>query len=618
MHGYAGQVLRVDLSHGILTTESHDEDVLRKFVGGTGLGAKYLYEEVEAEIGWDDPENRLLIFTGPLGATPIGGTGTFSIVFKGPMTNLAGATQASGMFGAFLKLSGYDGVVVVGKSSAWAYLYIDDEGVPHLRDASSLIGLSTRETELEILRQLGLSRAQASVYSIGPAGEHLVRFACLVGDGGHVAAHNGIGAVFGAKKLKAMVVARGRRKIDIANRSALKEYRVALDEAATGFAGGILDEFGTGGLIHGIYNAGMLPIRNYTAYSYPEIDRVCGQYIRANYEVKHDPCWACRVGHVHTVRITEGPYEGFAGEEPEYECIAACGPQMGITEPDGVIVLSNEIDWLGMDVNESGWLIGWLMECYEKGLISKSDLDGIELTWGNVEAVRQIVRLIACREGIGDWLAEGVMRASRQVSPEAQAIGVYTLKGASPRTHDHRARWTELLDTVCSNTSTIEASFGAPPNISGMKSLQDPFSPEDVVRVNAETAGYRQFEDCVGICRFCSAAPEALVGAVNCVTGWDMDMQEAMQVGLRSINLLRMFNFRHGLDVALEWGSPRYISVPVDGPAEGKSIGEHLGAMRSEYWEQMGWDTETGYPKPETLRALGLEFAEQDLPGTNE
>jgi aldehyde:ferredoxin oxidoreductase len=531
MHGYAGQVLRVDLAHRILTAEPHGEGVLRKFVGGTGLGAKYLYEEVGPEIGWNDSENRILIFTGPLGATPIGGTGTFSIVFKGPMTNLAGATQASGMFGAFLKLSGYDGIAIAGKSSDWTYLYIDDEGEPHLRDANALLGLSTRETELEILRQLGIRRTRASVYSIGPAGEHLVRFACLVGDGGHVAAHNGIGAVFGAKKLKAIVVARGRRKIEIANPTALNEHRVALDEASAGFAGGILDKFGTGGLIHGIHDAGMLPVRNYATNLYPSIDRVCGQHIRTKYEVHPEPCWACRVGHVHTVKITEGTYEGFEGEEPEYECIAACGPQMGITEPDGVIVLSNEIDWLGMDVNESGWLIGWLMECYEKGLISKSELGGIELTWGNVEAVRQIVRLIAYREGIGDWLAEGVMRASRKVGSEAEAIGVYTLKGASPRTHDHRARWTELLDTVCSNTGTIEASFGAPPDIPGMKPLQDPFSPKDVVRVNVETAGYRQFEDCVGICRFCSAAPEALVGAVNCVTGWDMDMQEATQVG---------------------------------------------------------------------------------------
>lgn len=609
MYGYTGQILRVDLSSGLVAPESYDPALLRLFVGGTGMGARYLYDEVGAEVSWDSPESYIFVFGGPLNGTTVGGTGTYSVVFKGPMTHLAGASQASGMFGAFLRFAGYDGVVITGRAEDWTYLYIDAQGRPSLRDARSLLGLNTRDTEQAILREIGLTQAQASVYGIGPAGENLVRFACVVGEGGHVVAHNGIGAVFGAKRLKGIAVARGKQRVKVADPVGLQGYRVLLDKAAMDFGGGILREFGTGGLIHGIHRTGMLPVRNYTTSLYPAIERVCGQYLRATYRVKPAPCWACRVAHVHTIELTEGPYVGFKGEEPEYEGIAACGPQMGVTEPDGVVVLCNEIDWLGLDVNESGWIVGWLMECRERNLLSIDDLDGIDLTWGNVEAIRQVLSRIAYRQGVGNWLAEGVMRAAERMGAEAQSIGIYTLKGAAPRSHDHRARWTELLDTVCSNTSTIEASFGAPPAIPGVTPLQNPFSPEEVARVNAATAGYRQFEDCLGICRFCSAAPEALVGAVNCVTGWDMDMAEAMQIGRRAITLLRLFNFRHGLDISREWGSPRYVSVPVDGPAQGLGIGEHLASMRSTYWQLMGWDPQTGYPKPETLIELGLEYA---------
>jgi aldehyde:ferredoxin oxidoreductase len=198
------------------------------------------------------------------------------------------------------------------------------------------------------------------------------------------------------------------------------------------------------------------------------------------------------------------------------------------------------------------------------------------------------------------------MRASVKVGGEAPDLGVYTLKGASPRSHDHRARWYELLDTCLSNTSTIEASFGLPPALPGTFKLTDPFSPGQVSAANAAFGGWRQFEDCLGICRFCSGAPLLVLDCVNSVTGWQLDVPKALEIGQRAINQLRVFNFRHGLDPNLEAPSPRYQSTPVDGPARGKGIAEHFNQMRQDYWRQMGWEPETGNPLPETLERLGL------------
>jgi aldehyde:ferredoxin oxidoreductase len=594
------------LSQGHLAQHGIPRDWAAKWVGGTGLGARILLDETPTGVEWDDPESRLILASGPLGGTRVPGTGTYSVVFKGPMTNLAGATQASGFLGAFLKLSGFDAVVIQGTAPAWCYLYIHD-GQAELRPADHLVGRDTWEVEELIAQELGVRSSQLSVCSIGLAGENRVRFAALASDKGHIAAHNGVGAVLGAKKLKAIAVARGSHQVPVYDPERLSVAAARLlEHATTQFAGGLIHEVGTGGLVPGVYASGQLPVKNYTTNIFPEYEAVSGQTLRADHEIRPHPCWACGVAHVKMVKVLSGPYAGFEGEEPEYEALAGWGPQIGNADLGAVVMLSNLSDRLGLDLNEASWTVGWVMECYERGILGRSDLDGLEMTWGNIPAVEALLHKIARREGCGDWLAEGVMRASAQVGGEAPNLGVYTLKGASPRGHDHRARWYELLDTCLSNTSTIEASFGMPPALPGAPKLTDPFSPEQVSTVNAVTGGWRQFEDCLGICRFCSTDPLAVIDCVNSVTGWQIDVREALDIGARAINQLRVFNFRHGLDPDLEAPSPRYQSTPLDGPAEGKGIAEHFDAMRRNYWAKMGWDPETGKPLPETLERLGL------------
>jgi aldehyde:ferredoxin oxidoreductase len=421
-----------------------------------------------------------------------------------------------------------------------------------------------------------------------------------------------LGAVLGSKNVKAVVAYKGKINFPIHDRDRLKTANLAMFEHAKTF--GTVYEWGTAGGFSAVHDAGALPVKNYTTNIFPEHAQMNGQYMRTRFELRSVPCYQCRFAHVKEVTVTEGPYTGFVGEEPEYEQVAAWGPQIGNTDLGAVVMLTREVDDLGLDCNEAGWTVGWAMECYEKGLLTQSDLDGLELTWGNVEAVRALLQKIATREGIGDLLAEGVMRASRQLGGEAADLAVFTHKGASPRTHDHRGRWVELFDTAVTNTSTLEATWaGVHPQLVDQPLLTDPFSHQQVASTNARFNGIRQFDDCLGTCRFVAADPKLQLECLNAVTGWDLALHDAFAVGRRIVNQLRVFNFQHGLKKEDERPSRKYGSVPIDGPAKGKDVMEQWGQMLETYYTEMGWDPSTGKPLPETLRALDLEDLISDL-----
>lgn len=612
LFGFMGQILRVDLSEKKAWSEKPDEEIYRKYIGGVSLGAKYLYEEVPPHVGWSSPENRLILMSGPLAGTKVSGSGTFCALAKGPMTNMAASTQANGFFGAFLRFSGFDGLIIQGRASTPTYLYIHDAEI-EFRDASHLMGNDTLETEENLREELKLGR-KLSIYTIGPAGENLVRFAAIVGDGGHVAAHNGVGAVMGSKNLKAIAVRRGALRPPIKDQETLSTLAKKLLEDAKNFNNGRLYKLGTNGVFAPASKGGWLPIRNYTTNLIEDYEKLLPEYTRTHFEIKPRPCWACGLHHVHHVRVTEGPYKDLQAEEPDYECVAAWGPLTGNNEPGAVVMLSNLTDRLGLDVNESGYTIAWVMECYEKGLLTEKDTDGLQMKWGNVEGTKKMLQMIARREGFGDILAEGVKRASEKIGGEAAELAVYTLKGNTPRGHDHRARWSELLDTCLSDTGTIQATFGPlRPDLLGEPPVQNQFSPEEIPRINALVSGWHQFEDCLGVCRFCIKSPQLTLESVEAVTGWEMDLEHAMTIGKRGINHLRVFNIRHGLKREMERPSARYGSVPVDGPVKGRGIMPDWDELVYNYYSHMGWDVKTGKPFPETLRSLGLDHLIKDL-----
>jgi len=614
MEGYVGRILRVDLSTGKIWTEELDKSTAEKWVGGVGLGAKYLYEEVPPGVKWSDPENRLIWTSGPLAGSGVSGAATFNVMAKGPMTNLAGASQANGFFGAYIKFSGFDGIIFQGISSHLVYLLVQG-GKAEIRDARHLRGKDVWEVEDTLRSELGVKERDVSIFGIGPAGENKVLYSAIVGDRGHLAAHNGLGAVMASKNLKAVVAYNGERNFGIYDAERLREKNKEVFEAAKTF--GVIYEWGTGGGFSALYGIGALPIRNYTTNIYPEHERMNGQYLRTHFTIRSKPCYQCRIAHVKEVTVTEGPYKGFVGEEPEYELLAALGPVIGNTDLGAVVMLTREVDRLGMDCNEAAWTIGWTMECYEKGVFTQKETDGLDLRWGNVEAVRELLARIARREGyLGNLLAEGVMRASQQVGGEAADWAVYARKGVTPRTHDHRGqdRWYELFDTCLTNTSTIEATWaGVHPKFVDLEEPSDSFSHEQVSTFNARYSGIRQFDDCVGTCRLAAPNPKLVLECLNAVTGWNWTLEDAFALGRRVINQLRVFNFRHGMKAEDEMPSTRYGSIPGDGPAEGVNIMGKWPWMVENYYRLMGWDAKTGKPLPETLRNLGLGELVKDL-----
>jgi len=610
--GYVGQMIRIDLTTSQTHVEELDAETLKKWVGGIGLGAKLLYDEIPAGVEWSDPENRIILTTGPLSGSGVFGAGTFNVATKGPMTHMAGSSQANGYFGAYLKFSGFDGVVLQGKAPNPVYLLFRD-GKLEIRDAGHLAGTNMPELEDALRKELGAKEKEVSVYGIGPAGENCVRYAALMGDRGHAASKNGIGAVMGSKRIKAMVAYKAKRNFEVKNPELLKEKNNASCKKAKEIMPWF-EKGGTGGGFSTLHDLGVLPVKNYTTNLYPEHEKMGGNYLRETYKIRSKPCYLCKLAHVKEVTVTEGPYKGFVGEEPEYEQLAAWGPMIGNTDLGAVVMLSNEVDLLGLDCNEASWTVAWVMECYEKGVFSKEDLDGLDLKWGNVEAVRAMLNKIAKREGIGDLLAEGVMRASRKIGGEAADWAIYTQKGSSPRSHDHRGRWVELFDTCMSNTSTIESSWtGIHPHLVDLPTLEDPFSHEEISTIVAKFNGVRQFDDCLGSCRLASPDPKLQLDCLNAVTGWEMTLDDVFTIGRRAINQLRMFNYRHGLKKETERPSKRYGSVPVDGPVKGKNIMEKWEKMLENYYDCMGWDPETGKPLPETLKKLGLEELIKDL-----
>ncbi len=302
--------------------EDLDNAVLKKWVGGVGLGAKVLYDEVPPGLEWSDPENRLIWTTGPLAGSGVFGAGTFNVVTKGPMTNLAGSSQANGFFGAYLKFSGFDGIIFQGSSPRLVYVLIRD-GKAELRDARHLAGKDAWEVEDSLREELGVKERDVSIYAIGPAGENGIFYSTIIGDRGHVAAHNGVGAVMGSKRLKAVVACDGELNFAIHDPETLKTKSKALFEFSK--TAGPIYKWGTGGAFSMLYGMGALPVKNLTTNIYPEHEKMNGPYMRTHFEIRSKPCFRCALAHVKEVTVTEGPYKGFVGEEPEYECSGGLG-----------------------------------------------------------------------------------------------------------------------------------------------------------------------------------------------------------------------------------------------------------------------------------------------------
>lgn len=622
--GYAGKLLRVDLTNETFTDVIIDEEMARKYIGGTGFGIKVLYEEVPAGVEWNDERNRWIIASGPLGGTTMGGSGTVSVVTKGPMTNGAVATQGNGFFGAFLRFCGYEGIIIQGKAKKWSYLVIHNDGI-ELKDASHLMGKDTWETSDLIKSEFGKKEHGMSVAAIGPAAEHLVRYAPVVIDKDHVPSHNGNGSVLASKQLKAIAVDRGKKPVPLYDKEALSvvanqfkseilTYPFTAGGTTAAFAGGMIAQMG------------MLPVKNFTTSitdaSVEELDKFGSPYTRGHHDGKRDNCWGCVALHNHKYILSEGEYKGQPVYEAEYEGLTSLGSIIGNNDASSALYLSNLADRLGLDVNELGWSLGLAIECYEKGVITQKDTDGLELTWGNYKAVEQLMYKIANREGFGNVLAEGAMRAADIIGGEAPNFAVGTKKYVSPRTVGIQQIYPWVLDHCVSQSGTNEGyEYILRPTDVGIDSpegmrLAPVFSPDVAVDYTVKTSWSADFLDSLGVCWFATNGDfKRLCEALRAATGWDFPAEESAEVGIRILNLFRVFNIRHGHTPEMDDPSPRLGGFVHDGLAAGHRFLDNWPKMRDDYYKGKGWDVKTGKPLPETLRKSGLEQAIPEMWG---
>jgi aldehyde:ferredoxin oxidoreductase len=618
---YAGQLLRVDLTKKKCWGEPWGPEAMREQLGGVGLGAMILYRETatrggKGNVSWDHPDNRLVLATGPLAGLPVWGTGALTVITIGAGTNGPTSTQANGFFGTNLKYCGYDAIVIQGQSKEWVYLYVDDDRL-ELRDAKPLLGQDTWETQDSLNRELGLSGHQLSVYSIGPAGENLVKFAAIQGDYGHVASKNGVGAVMGKKKLKAVAIVKGTKSLRAVDYRAVVQtaddiaYELKTDPSSKS-----LYEYGTLPGVVNLSKLGALPIKNYTT-NVPDVDMSQWEApkLREGFDHRGHQCNACGMHHCHMQVIRSGDFKGQLVDEPEYEGWSGAGWAIGATDPQGVSWLNTQLDRACLDVNEFGWMCGWVMECQERGLITREQL-GFELKWGDVKGADRLIQMISRRQGLGDILGEGVKRAAEKLGGQAKDAAIYTEIGAAPRGHDHRARWEEMLDTCTSSTGTLES--GTPVQLAelGLPTRINPFSGEDVTRQVLGLRGRRHFEDSLGICIFTGRTRmENLCRALSAATGWYYTFDEAMRFGRRTAAILRAVRLRCGLGPELEKPSTRYGSTPHDGPAKGQAVSAQWEKMIDLWYAGVGYDRKTGKPLAKTLKDLGLDWLAKDLWG---
>jgi aldehyde:ferredoxin oxidoreductase len=613
--GYCGRILLVDLSEGEIEELKPSEQTYRRFIGGTGLGVKFLYEKMKTGIDPLGHENILGFVTGPLTGTSVPGSGRFTVVSKSPLTNAWADSNSGGYWGPELKYAGYDAVFIKGVGKKPLYLHIF-EGKAELRDASDLWGKNTRETD-EILRK-ELGDEKAKVACIGPAGELKSLISGIVNEDGRIAARSGVGAVMGSKRLKAVVV-RGKNRVPVAHPRKLKEAREVYLKAfkASGFQQRLSTQ-GTGGGLSFLVSIGDSPVKNWTHYG-TEGMPTCVQLDSVNmdkFKLRRYGCHSCIVRCGAIVKVAKGkfPTEGEI-HRPEYETLASFGTNC-FNDNIETVIRANEIcNLYGMDTIAVGNLIAFAMECYENGLIGKGDTEGLDLSWGNPESIVSLTEKIARRNGFGALLADGPKTAADRIGKGAEKYAMHICGQALPY-HDPRispAQGTGYFADAnpsrhmeSAGTQTLERGGGLgndPVLLAPVLDLYGDYSSKGPML--ALGAQFFQFFSSAGLCALLllgSTVPAAEY--VAAVTGWQMDWSEALRAGKRILTLRQAFNAREGL-VPDHFHLPeRFLQALKVGASAGEQIDFDL--MKAGYFAAMGWDLRSGRPYPMTWQELGL------------
>lgn len=620
-YGYAGQILHIDLSNGSFEVEKPDEAFYRKYLGGSAVGCYYLLRLMSPGIDPFSPENVLALSIGVMTGAPISGQSRMTATAKSPLTNAIGDSQCGGFFPAEMKFAGFDAIIIHGRSERPTYLWIHD-GQVDFHSADHLWGKEAGEAEQLIQDELGDKRIE--VLQCGPAGEKLVRFASLVNMSNRANGRTGMGAVMGSKNLKAIAV-RGRRRPAVADPASLKGLATWGAETLVDSDVYGMQLLGTAEAVSAQNADGGLPTRNWESGEFSGAEMISGLTMSETILKRNDTCFACAVRCKRVVEVREGPYlvDPLYGG-PEYETIATFGSYCG-TDDLAAIAYANQLcNMYGMDTISCGATIAWAMDCYERGIITDHDTDGLELRFGNAEAMVQMTERIARREGFGDLLAEGSARAAAKIGRGAEDLVVACKKEEYPA---HMPQVKPSLGLIYSVnpfgadhvSSEHDPGYSIYPDRMLEIGLDDPEGTEgldqETVKFALTTQHAYSLMDSLCVCLFVYGPAYQLYSigqlrdAVQAVTGWDVTIEELLEVGERRLNMLKAFNAREGFD-RKDDTLPKKILQPLKG---GASDGFHLTELDIErakdlYYEMAGWDARTGNPRACTLAHLGLEW----------
>jgi len=597
MNGWAGRILRVNLSKGDSSVENLDKDLAFKFIGGRGLASKFLFDEVDPKVDPLSPENKLIFATGPLAGTGGASAGRFMVVTKSPLTGAIACPNCGGYFSSELKFAGYDMLIFEGKAPEPVYLSIIDDDV-EIKPAKHLWGKGTSETENIIRSEMGDARKprKSQIASIGPAGENLARMACVVHDN-RAAARSAVGAVMGSKNLKAVAV-KGTKRVTVADPKGLKNNLASFIQELKDdpFYGETMRNFGTWFLPEWAIQLGMLPTRNFQARMFDGWGNYSKEDIKDKLRVRSKSCLGCPLSCKQITRIPDSEFQGTGGG-PEYESMASLGPNCGIGDIYAITKANYLCNELGIDTIEVGGTIACAMELYERGFLPEKDA-GYQLNFGNTQALIELIRLMGQRQGFGDILAEGGYSLAQKYGHPELFMGVK--KQAMPVWHPQGSQSVGL--------SYATSNMGACHTKGQMDFSETRLDPAGKALENKKQEDFIAAKDACGFCWnvFGGDSPwdKRVSLLLELATGAGCTEDDLRLTGERIWNLERLFNLRAGFTAKDDTLPKRMLEEPVlKGEAEGAVV--RLDVMLPEYYQLRGWDKK-GVPTLEKLAQLGL------------
>ena len=628
--GYAGAVLHVDLTRRRVEVEPLDPIVARRTLGGSGLGAEILWDEVGPEIDALSESAVLVVATGPLAGTPWPCSGRTEAIARSPLTGIYGDSNAGGTFGPGLRFAGFDAVVVRGASEEPVVLRVID-GRATIDDAADVWGLDTVETEAALRRRYDAPGLH--VASIGPAGERAVAFASIQATPNRSFGRAGLGAVMGSKRLKAIAV-EGRRSVPLAEPRAFALLAKAMHGRIRGNAMfPSCARFGTPGLVRVVNEIGRFPTRNFQDGEFAQAEAIGGEALR-EYFVRDTGCFACPVRCDKVYRIASGRFAGVETSSVEYETLNSFGAGLGNADLELILYASDRCDRLGLDTISAGRVIGFAMELVERGILSASDLGGLDGSWGHEPTILGLLEAIAAREGIGDLLAGGVRRAASAIGPAAAPFAM-EVKGMEIPAQDGRAQQSMGLAPITSRRGADHLKAFPPIDETGspdeverrygaryLPEMADPHATRYKALLVKDGEDFGAVVDSVGVCKsggtFVMAEiywPEIAAG-VAAATGWDIDEAELRTIGERIVNLTRAYNARLGITRADDRLPARLTREPS--PARGaRGHVAHAEELLDEYYALRGWDSARGWASEGTVARLGLREPSRALWGSD-